>query len=295
MMWTWMIALAVFAGILGAELLLIRALSPASATGGTASVFTTQVAPSPVVRALGTLSKPGPEAVRGLERELIQAGFRSPQAVPLYLAVRTLLALTLPAAGYPFLHARPLALAVAVELLLAGTGYLFPVFVLRGLAEARRRRIRSVFPNALDMLVNCLESGLGLDAALRYVARELSGIAPELAGEFDLLNAELQAGLPRAEALGRMRERNGVDAVDGLVSVVAQAERYGVGIASAMRSHAQMARKRRILDAERRAAEAAPKLTVTMVLFILPPLFIVLLGPTVIRLVTTVLPTLGAR
>lgn len=295
MVMTALLALAVFIGVLGAELLLIRALTPAVAQAGAPSVFTAQAAPSPVVRALGTLSKPGPEAVRGLERELIQSGFRGPQAVPLYLAVRTVLALLLPTAGYPFLHTRPLGFAVAVELLLAGAGYLLPALALHGIAEARRRRIRVVFPNALDMLVNCLESGLGLDAALRYVARELTGIAPELAGEFDLLNAELQAGLPRAEALTRMRERNGVDAVDGLVSVVAQAERYGVGIASAMRSHAQMARKRRILDAERRAAEAAPKLTVTMVIFILPPLFIVLLGPTVIRLFTHVLPTLGAR
>ena len=120
-------------------------------------------------------------------------------------------------------------------------------------------------------------------------------MAPELAGEFDILNAELQAGLPRAEALGHLRDRNGVDAVNGLVSVVGQAERYGVGIASLMRSHAKMSRRRRILDAEQRAAEATPKLTVAMVLFILPPLFIILIGPTAIRLTTDVIPTMQRR
>ncbi len=110
-----------------------------------------------------------------------------------------------------------------------------------------------------------------------------------------MLNAELQAGISRTDALNHMRERNGVDAVDGLVSVIAQAECYGVGIADAMRSHAKMSRRRRILDAERRAAEAAPKLTVAMVLFVLPPLFIVLIGPTAIRLSTGVLPMLEGR
>jgi tight adherence protein C len=290
------LSLVVFAAVLVAQFLLLRvwAVAGAPSTGG--GIFNEVVAPSPVVRALSKLATPSDSgAVRGIHRDLVQAGFRGSGAFPIYLALRTVFAVVLPASLLYTVRTLGTVNAVGVLLGVAAVGYFLPVVVVRGLADARRRRIRGVFPNALDMLVNCLESGLGLDAALRYVARELTEVSPELTREFDMLNAELQAGISRTDALNHMRERNGVDAVDGLVSVIAQAERYGVGIADAMRSHAKMSRRRRILDAERRAAEAAPKLTVAMVLFVLPPLFIVLIGPTAIRLSTGVLPMLEGR
>ena len=291
------LSLGVFAAVLVAQFLLIRVWAVAGATAGpNGGIFNEVVAPSPVVRALGKLATPSDQGqVRGIHRDLVQAGFRGSGAFSIYLALRTVLAVVLPVSLLFTIRTLGTVNAVGVLLVLAAVGYFLPVLVVRGLADARRRRIRGVFPNALDMLVNCMESGLGLDAALRYVARELTEVSPELTREFDMLNAELQAGISRTDALNHMRERNGVDAVDGLVSVIAQAERYGVGIADAMRSHAKMSRRRRILDAERRAAEAAPKLTVAMVLFVLPPLFIVLIGPTAIRLSTGVLPMLEGR
>ena len=288
-------AFVLFALVLVLQLLLLR-MWKRTPPLDQAGVFARVVAPSRVVRVLGRLAAPtDPGAVAGIKRDLIQAGIRSPGAYALYLAIRTLLALALPTAGYFMVSSLKTPTAVGMLLGLAALGYFLPVWVVHSLANTRRSRIRAVFPNALDMLVNCMESGLGLDAAMRYVARELTTVAPELAQEFDILNAELQAGLPRGEALSHLRDRNGVDVVDGLVSVVTQAERYGVGIASLMRSHAKMSRRRRILDAEQRAAEATPKLTVAMVLFILPPLFIILIGPTAIRLTTDVIPTMQRR
>lgn len=292
-----LLTLSVFVGALSVQLLLLRAWrrTPATASAS-ASVFTATSAPPSVIRVLGRLATPSdPTQVHELERSLIQAGLRGTYALPFYLALRTALAIVFPAVGYGFVHSLNTPLTVTVLLSLATAGYLLPVWVVRALTDARRTRIKRVFPNGLDMLVNCLEGGLGIDAALRYTARELAPVGPELAAELDGLNAELQSGLPRGEALTRMRDRVGVDDIDGLVSVVAQSDRFGVGIAESMRAHAKMSRRRRILDAERRAAEAAPKLTVAMVLFILPTLFIVLIGPTAIRLTTEVIPMLGRR
>lgn len=290
-----MLAGLIFVGVLTAQFLLLMAWrrEPVAATEGGSGVFAESVEPPRMVRALGQLATPSdPARVHGLQRDLIQAGLRGRHTLVVYLATRTALAFAFPAVGYIFMHTLTTAVATASLLVLAAIGYFLPVVVVGSLAEARRTRIRRVFPNALDMLVSCLESGLGIDAALRYAARELTDLGPELAGELNTLNAELQTGLARSEVLIRMRDRVGIEEVDGLVSVVAQAERYGVGIAESMRSHAKMSRRRRLLDSERRAAEAAPKLTVAMVLFVLPPLFIVLIGPTVIRLTSGILPTM---
>ena len=291
-------AIAVFISALVVEFLLLRGFTAVatSTSPSTASVFTATAAPSGVVRALGRLAMPSsPTGIKGLQSDLVQAGLRGANTLTIYLAMRTALALALPLAGYFFVGKLGTVPAVAVLLGLAAAGYFLPALVVGVLAEQRRGRIRRVFPNALDMLVNCLESGLGIDAALRYAARELTAVAPELASEFDSLNAELQAGLTRQEALLHMRDRIGVADVDAFVGVLTQAERYGVGVAESMRGHAKMSRRRRVLDAERRAAEAAPQLTVAMVLFILPPLFIVLIGPTAIRLIHGVIPMLQNR
>lgn len=286
-------SLMVFAGVLTAQLLLVKAWSRTAALAAQPTVFAS-TAPAPVlVRLLGRLATPaGTSEASQAERDLVQAGIRRPHALAEYLAARTVLALGLPLLGALGVRTLTTTAALGALLGLATVGYMLPVLGVKILGEARRGRIRRVFPNALDMLVNCLESGLGIDAALRYVARELAGVGPELATDLDILNAELQSGLPRQHAMAGLKGRVGLPEIDGLVSVVAQAERYGVGIAESMRAHAKMSRRRRILDAERRAAEAAPKLTVVMVLFVLPPLFIVLIGPTAIRLTTSVIPML---
>ncbi|HNC98389.1 MAG TPA: type II secretion system F family protein [Myxococcota bacterium] len=247
--------------------------------------------PSPVSSAIGSLAAPPEGAERdALRQQLVQAGFFHPRALELYLLLRASAALLLPVVA--LIRGQTLAGTLAPALVLALAGYYLPSLVVYLRRESRHSELRKALPNALDMLVSCLEAGLGLDAALRHVATELRMACPVLSDELSYVNAELSAGIPRADALRHLDTRTGLPELASLVNVLSQAERYGAGIASSIRAHAQLTRRRRLLDAERRAAEATPKLTVAMILFVLPPLFVVLLGPAVINITDRLLPSL---
>lgn len=227
--------------------------------------------------------------------DLVQAGFLDRRAVPIYHGVRALLAVGLPFTAWAFW--RPTEpILILLELVSSLTaGYYLPTFFVSWCRDRRQRSMRRAFPNMLDMLVSCLEAGLGIDMALRHVAGELVAAAPEIARELALVNTELAAGVPRMTALQHFHDRTDIEEVASLVNELAQAERYGSRIAPALRSHAQVTRTRRVLESERKAAEASPKLTVVMILFILPPLFIVVLGPTAVTLIARFAPTLETQ
>lgn len=249
--------------------------------------------PAALLARIGALAEPTEEVERdALARRLLQAGLRGKRDLDTFLLARTLLALGLPAVLF-LLSApeRPLIIAL---LLLAGAavGYYAPWVVVDRMRAHRQEAMMAAFPNALDMLVSCLEAGQGLDAALQRVARETVDTSPILAEELDLSNAETLAGVPRSTALRRMADRVGLSEVSSLVNVLVQAERYGAGIADSIRAHAHLVRRRRALAAEERAARATPKLTVVMILFILPTLFIVVLGPAAVNIVEHLLPGL---
>lgn len=272
------------------------AVPSAAAVAGTPSAFAPERPAGAFAGAIGKLARPTDAGgINALRRELDQAGLRVAGALEMYLATRTVLALGLPLLALVLRRWDISAVTWFVMLALATVGYYVPRIVVGSLRSSRQREIREVLPDALDMLVACVESGLGVDAALRHIAHEFAPVSPALAGELDIVTTEMQAGLTRPEAMARFDARVGVDEVTALVSVLGQGERYGAGIAESIRSHAKMSRRRRLVDAERRAAEAAPKLTVVMVLFILPPLFIVLVGPTVIQVITEVIPMLEGR
>lgn len=227
-----------------------------------------------------------------LRQQLIQAGYRGRRDVSTYLALRIGLALLMPL--FLLVAFRPSKALIFALILIAGAniGYYVPYLIVQGRRTARQDAILKSFPNALDMLVSCLEAGLGLDASFMRVARELKPTAPELAGELEILTQEANAGMPRLEVLRRLADRTGVNEVTSLVNVLAHAEKYGSGVADSLRAHAQHVRKRRALDAEKRAAKAAPKLTVVMVMFILPALFAVVLGPAVVNVIQVLIPTM---
>lgn len=291
------LAVLVFIGV-ALSLSLVILAQARVATIGPSSVFRPPDPLPPMAGAIGKLATPSdPVQAADERRELARAGLRHPNAFGLYLVARSLLALFLPAiAAMAGLTSRlEGVLPYAVLIVLAGIGYYLPRVIVRFVRDSRQGAIRSVLPDALDMLVSCLEAGMGLDQALMHVGREIAPAAPELADELEILNGELQAGLTRMVALARMDDRVGVEEISSLVSVLGQAERYGSGIAESVRAHAQMSRRRRLIDAERRAAEALPRLTVVMVLCILPPLFIVLLGPVAIHVVLHVIPMLEGR
>jgi tight adherence protein C len=224
--------------------------------------------------------------------QMVQAGFRSPRALETLAVCRAGLTLLLPPLMYVLVHPDRTVDVVLMALVCASLGYYLPWLGVEIRRSNRHDELLRVFPNALDLLVSCLEAGLGLDASLKNVAREIRHTSEDLADELDQVNAELAAGIPRLDALRNMDGRLGVEEVSSLVNVLAQAERFGTGIAQSIRAHAQLTRRKRVLRAEEKAARVAPRLTVAMVCFILPPLFIVLLGPAVVRITDTLLPTL---
>ena len=144
-----------------------------------------------------------------------------------------------------------------------------------------------------DLLVSCVEAGLGLDAAFRRVSEEMEAASPLLARELQLVTAEVNAGVPRSEALKHLGDRTGLDDVNALVNVLVQAERFGTSVSRALRVHSEHVRVRRMQRAEEKAAQVSPKLTVAMILFILPCLIAVLIGPAAISVIRMVLPILN--
>lgn len=233
-----------------------------------------------------------PDERDALRNQLIQAGWRGRTDLAFYLGARAALAFAGPVLGFLVLHPNS-RLGLASTLLVgAAVGYYLPWTALHLSLSNRRKALLQAFPNALDMLVSCLEAGLGLDSAVQRVSRELAPTAPELALELSIVGQETLAGLSRTDALRRLADRTGLAEVSSLVNVLAHAEKYGSGVAATIRTHAQLVRRRRALEAEQRAARAAPKLTVIMVLFILPSLFVVVLGPTVVNILAHLVPVL---
>jgi tight adherence protein C len=258
-------------------------LAPAHEEGAPATLVPRREPPSALTEAVGALARPeDPHERERLTHQLAQAGWQSPGALSWFFAIRTVATVGLPLAVWFGSAELSTVWRALLVLLSAALAFYGPVLIVAARRHARQRRLRRAITDMLDMLISCLESGLGIDAALRYVASEIGIASPELAHELQVTNAELAAGMPRLEALHRLDLRTGIEELGALTTVLGQAERFGAGVAPSIRAHAHLARRRRTLDAEQRAARASPILTVVMILFILPALFVVLLGPTVI-------------
>src|ERR1019366_5682413 len=154
----------------------------------------------------------------------------------------------------------------------------------------RRRAIARGLPNALDLMVVCVESGLGIDQTMLQVAKELQTAHPEICSEFTVMNLELRAGIRRAEALHNLADRAGVEDVKKLVAVLVQTDRFGTSIAQCLRGHADYLRTMARQRAEEQAAKLAVKLVFPIFFCVLPTLFVVTIGPVIIRLVRDLIP-----
>jgi tight adherence protein C len=196
---------------------------------------------------------------------------------------------TLTFAGSP-LKGNTVLLAV---LLAAAIGYYLPNVVLSRLVFVRQREVFENFPDALDLMTVCVEAGLGTEAALNRVADDIVHKSAVLSDELRLVNLELRAGAPRERALRNLSIRTGVEEVDGFVSMIIQAERFGTSIAQALRVHADMLRTRRRQKAEEAAAKIALKLLFPLIFFIFPSLMLVLMGPAMIQIYRVLLPTMS--
>ncbi len=229
-----------------------------------------------------------------LRLRLSYAGFRSDHAKTVFLALKVV-CLT---AGF-FLGGGLLLLtgdfsrsAISRIIFFTGGGLFLPDIVLYWLTRRRHEQIFFGFPDAIDLMVVCIEAGLGLDQAMRRVAEEMHKSYPAVAHEFELSNLHLQMGIPRIQVFRDLGERNGGEDLRSLASVLIHASRFGTGIRQALRTHGEHMRIRRRQMAEERAAKSAVKLIFPLVLFIFPAIFVVLVGPAAINIIRVLLPTM---
>jgi tight adherence protein C len=211
---------------------------------------------------------------------LIQAGYRSAQHVTIYRGLRVLFA----ALGFFSVF---LVTGFDSPLLLVGLtgfGFFLPRFLLKKKLAERQRRIRLGLPDGLDLTVICVEAGLSLDQAMMRVGQDLSHAHPELSAEFHLFDLETRAGKPRVEALRNLSERTGVDDIRSLVGTLIQTDRFGTSVAQALRVHSDSLRTERRQRAEEQAAKTTVKMIIPLVLFVMPSLIFVTVGPAVIQL-----------
>lgn len=193
-------------------------------------------------------------------------------------AFYTFIVLQLP---YPFVV--KLGIAIVAALL----GYYAPALYVRNRISKRQKSIRRAWPDALDLLLICVESGMGVESAFRKVAEEIGSQSIELAEELSQTTAELSYLPERRTAYENLAERTGLDGVKAVVTTLVQAEKYGTPVAQSLRALAQESRDTRMSEAEKKAAGLPPKLTVPMIIFFLPVLFVVLITPAVIQISRT--------
>lgn len=239
---------------------------------------------------LGQVSKPKDQAqVSRIRERLVNAGYRNSRAPILYLGSRIFLAVVF---GVGFLvlgteatremsspYAFPGMLVLCMIL-----GFYGPQLWLNSSVTKRKELLVDGFPDALDLMVVCVEAGLGLDQAMNRVGQEIMVGHKDLGEEFALLNLELRAGLSRAQALRNLVQRTDLEDIRSLVALLIQTDRFGTSVGQALRVHSDSMRMNRRMKAEEKAAQLAVKLMVPLILFIFPCLMVVIAGPGAIRL-----------
>jgi tight adherence protein C len=215
-----------------------------------------------------------------VEQRLIRAGYRKESAVDIFYGAKVLLPLSL--CLFVLLTGLASRSSFFTYFIALGFGFLAPDFWLGRRISIRQARIRLGLPDALDLLVICVEAGLSLDQATARTAEELHRAQPAISDELSIVVLEQRAGRPRSEAWKHFAERTGVDSVRNLVSVLVQSEQFGTGIAKNLRVHSDTLRTQRRQKVEEQAAKTSVKLVFPLVLFIFPSLFLVTAGPAVI-------------
>jgi tight adherence protein C len=221
-----------------------------------------------------------------LRQSLIQAGFRHPKGTAIYFGLRFLLALLLPVL---YLLANMMNGVMnrgnlLVCFLLAGAGFYLVPYILKFLTSRRQDRIDKALPDALDLLIVCMEAGLSLQATINRVSDEVKSISVDLYKELQLTNAELRTGISREVALRNWGERTGVQNVKALVGLMIQSDKMGASIVQSLRTHASFLRVQRAQRAEEQAAKLPVKILFPLLLCIFPAIFVVVLGPAAIQM-----------
>ncbi len=230
---------------------------------------------------VGKLVSPGAPSSKS-QLMLAKAGFHNPEVTMMINGVRLLLPVILVAIVFfsGVYRRNPLLILVVAAI----TGYILPEFWLVHRIRRRQHRLRLAMPDGLDLLVICVEAGLGLDQALQRVSEELHITHPELSFELQLVTAEMRLGKTRTEALRDLARRTGIDDIKALVAMLVQTERFGTSIAQSLRVHSDDMRMKRRQRAEEAAAKISVKMVPVLVLFIFPAMMIVTMGPAVISI-----------
>lgn len=216
---------------------------------------------------------------------LMHAGYRSHAALQMYWAIRLLsplVMLGLAVLALPLIPKLSLIFGICILVLALGVGWLAPAIYVNARKTARMTRLLVAFPDALDLMVVCVESGLALPQAIERVSEEMAVSQPDLAMELALVNAEVRAGVPSTEALKHLAERTGLEDIRGLVSLLAQSIRFGTSVGSTLRIYAEEFRDRRTQMAEEKAAKVGTKLVFPLIFCLWPSFFLVAIGPAII-------------
>lgn len=222
-----------------------------------------------------------------LQKQLLHAGFPSPDAATAFRAIQVLLIVALPSIvmSICFILNRPLSSFLTWGVLAAAIGFYVPRFVLKSMITRRKQRIIWGLADALDLMVIAVEAGLGLNAALNRVGEELKSVHPDMHHEFDLVNLEIRLGRSREEALRNLTERTGVDDIRSFVALLIQADRFGSSIGKAVRVFADSLRTKRRQRAEQASAKAALKLLIPLTVFLFPVIIAMILAPSALNLI----------
>lgn len=229
----------------------------------------------------------------------LKAGFRGPRVLAFFYGGKVLCAFLLFSVftfmRFSFFSDFSSLQTMACSILLGVIGFYLPNLFIYYRISKRKEKILRGFPDALDLLVTCVEAGLGLDAAIRRVGKEIALTHLVLSEEFELMSFELRAGKARQDALRGLALRTDLEEVAGLVTLLVQTDRFGTSIAQALRVHSDAMRTRRRQMAEELAAKMSVKMTFPLILFIFPSILLVVIGPGIIRIIRTLLPALGGK
>ncbi len=249
-----------------------------------------------LVKKLGNLVPASPKDVTIMQRRLIRAGIRNPNALRILYGSKVALGIALPLITAVLISSSTTDSSnkFMAVLVAAAAGFFGPNEYVRMAAKRRQKEINRGLPNGLDLMVVCVESGLGLDQAILQVSKELEHAHPEISEEFGLVNLELKAGKRRVEALRNLAERSAAEDLKKLVAVLIQADRFGTGVAQSLRQHADYMRIQARQIAEEKAAKLGVKLIFPIFFCILPSLFVVTVGPVAMKIMRELVPMMNS-
>jgi tight adherence protein C len=245
-----------------------------------------------LLQRMGNIIPANPKDVTIMRRRLIRAGFRKENAIQVLYGAKFFFGVLFPVLAILAVResSSDLTNKFMLVIVAALAGFFGPNEYVKRVSLRRQKAIQKGLSNALDLMVVCVESGLGLDQAILQVSKDLERSYPEISQEFALVNLELKAGKRRLEALRNLAERNGVEDLKKLIAVLIQADRFGTGIGQSLRGHADYMRVQARQIAEEKAAKLGVKLVFPIFFCILPSLFVVTVGPITMKIIRELIP-----